>query len=187
MKTLLVSVALVVAACGSSAGPTGGPGQPTLSPGASPTVTPAPASPGPVVSPTPAPSLEPTPAAMTVEEAAEAYLAIAKTYNGRIAKINDRFGGRTALKAHRKYWAAAAEAEQAFADAIKELEWPAEVSREIDSLVRAVVVAERRFRVAAKSTSFAELYPAARDAERAITKAADAAALVRDALGLPSN
>ena len=154
---------------------------PTLT-AATPTPTPAPtASPSPTATPSPAPS---TP---TIAQAARGYLALATTHKKAVEAAYRKYGRTSTLKAQKAYWGALATAEAVFIADLKKIPFPPEVAGKVAALLDAVVVEQRRELAAAKSTSIAALNANAASAEAASTVAADKAAILRDALGLPSN
>ena len=154
---------------------------PTLT-AATPTPTPAPtASPSPTATPSPAPS---TP---TIAQAARGYLALATTHKKAVEAAYRKYGRTSTLKAQKACWGALATAEAVFIADLKKIPFPPEVAGKVAALLDAVVVEQRRELAAAKSTSIAALNANAASAEAASTVAADKAAILRDALGLPSN
>ena len=154
---------------------------PTLT-AATPTPTPAPtASPSPTATPSPAPS---TP---TIAQAARGYLALATTHKKAVEAAYRKYGRTSTLKAQKAYWGVLATAEAVFIADLKKIPFPPEVAGKVAALLDAVVVEQRRELAAAKSTSIAALNANAASAEAASTVAADKAAILRDALGLPSN
>jgi hypothetical protein len=156
---------------------------PTLT-AATPTPTPTPAS---TASPSPTATPSPAPSTPTIAQAARGYLALATTYKKAVEAAYRKYGRTSTLKAQKAYWGALATAEAVFIADLKKIPFPPEVAGKVAALLDAVVVEQRRELAAAKSTSIAALNANAASAEAASTVAADKAAILRDALGLPSN
>ena len=159
---------------------------PTPTPTPTPASTPAPtASPSPTATPSPTPS--PTPATLTIAQAATAFLAIATPYNKAITAAYNKYGKTLTLKSQKAYLAAVATAEAAFIAGFKKIAFPPEVTGKAAALLDARVVSQERILGASKSTTWASFDANASGAHQADGIAADKAAILRDALGLPSN
>lgn len=181
-----ILVAALVAGCGDTTGPpaltaTASP-PPTGAPTALPTPTPAP-----TASPSPTATPSPTPATLTIAQAAKAYLAIAKAYNKAAAAADKKYGSTLTLKSQKALWAALAKADAAFIAGFKKIAFPPEVASKATAVLNAMVVLQRRDLLASRSTSIVALNANAASANRAGETSADKAAILRDALGLPSN
>jgi hypothetical protein len=153
-----------------------------------PTPTPTPAStPAPTASPSPTATPSPAPSTPTIAQAATAFLAIATPYNKAIIAAYNKYGKTLTLKSQKAYLAAVATAEAAFIAGFKKIAFPPEVTGKAAALLDADVVKQRWTLAASKSTTWASFDANASGAHQADTIAADKAAILRDALGLPSN
>jgi hypothetical protein len=150
------------------------------------TPTPAP-TPAPTASPSPTAISSPPPAPPTIAQAATAFLAIATPYNKAIIAAYNKYGKTLTLKSQKAYLAAVATAEAAFIAGFKKIAFPPEVTGKAAALLDADVVKQRWTLAASKSTTWASFDANASGAHQADGIAADKAAILRDALGLPSN
>lgn len=172
---LAATLAMVAGGCATGTTPSS-----AGSPGASAQGLIAPASP--TASPT-----APPPAVLTVEAAAAAYLVAATAYNKALAAADKKYPSSGSVSVQKKYWKAIAKAEDAFIEQVKKIAFPPDIQPLADKLISADVVAQRDALYASKAPSKASFPGREADALKSDKKAADAAALLRDALGLPPN
>lgn len=177
---LLVLVALV--ACEAEAPTTSPPTAPGPSTSQAPGVEPSAGAPSGPTASGPVPS---GPLAISMEDAAATYLAIAKAHNRAMRKVPSL--KVATLKQRKREWARIAVLEQRFADDLKAVEWPAEVKPDMDRLIRLIVVSERNARTVARAKDWDWLLESADRGNKVAAKTSDQAAIVRDILGLPSN
>ena len=190
MKRSLAALLLAGILAGCS-GATATPVAPSAAPSAAADAAPATATPTPtptaIPTATPIPSPSPTPATLTIAQAATAFLAIATPYNKAITAAYNKYGKTLTLKSQKAYLAAVATAEAAFIAGFKKIAFPPEVTGKAAAFLDAHVVSQERTLTASKSTTWAFFDANAPGAYQADAIAADKAAILRDALGLPSN
>lgn len=122
--------------------------------------------------------------ALTLEEAAAAYSAIADPYNAAIDRADVLYDPRASLKAHQRYWALIAKADAVFLEGVKKIAFPPEVQAAATTLIKADTAFQQRARAASRAGSVAEAISLSAAANDAADAAADKAEILRKALGL---
>ena len=124
---------------------------------------------------------------LTLEQAAAAYTAIADPYNDAIDRADELYDPRASLKAHQRYWALIAKADETFLEGVKQIAFPPEVQAAAATLIKADTAFQRRAVAASRAGSVAEAISLSAAANDAADAAADKAELLRKALGLDPN
>jgi hypothetical protein len=147
---------------------------------------------GPIVDlmePTPVPPARPTEpgpsGSLPVAEIAALFQQAIDGSNAALAAAEERYADRSALNEHLAYFAALADAEATFLEAIQAIPWSEELREDANRLIQASTTYETRLRFASEVRSMGSLSAASRRAARASEEVAAATAILRDALGLP--
>jgi hypothetical protein len=106
--------------------------------------------------------------------------------NRALAAAETTYANRSALSEHLAYYAALADAEARFLEAIKAIPWPLDLHPQATRLIEASTVYESRLRFASEVRSLGSADAAGRRARQANQEVAAASAILRDALGLPA-
>lgn len=174
---------MILVGCGESrATPTASPVADTV-PSSSPGLT-ATAEPTVAATPLPTPAATLDPEAVR-KAAGAAYLAAVAPYNKAIKTLYRENRNKTSLKASRTYCTKLADSERTWLLALQKIVVPADTTADVKALIRLSAADEAHLRSCAKSRSFADWNTAWDRAEKAFSKAVEAANLVRLDLGLP--
>ncbi|HSL75612.1 MAG TPA: hypothetical protein VK867_01615 [Candidatus Limnocylindrales bacterium] len=126
----------------------------------------------------------PTGSFLTMAKAAAAYSAIAAPYNDAIDRAEERYGVRTTLEDHQRYWALIAKADAAFIAGLKKIAFPPEIQPDVDVLIRAEEAFHQNALATSHSRNAGEVLSLSAVANAAAEAATKKAAIVRAALGL---
>ena len=141
---------------------------------------------GTAASATPAgtPTVAPSGSFLTMAQAAAAYSKVAGPYNDAIDAAQERYGVRTTLEDHQRYWARIAKADAAFIAGLKKIAFPPALQPDVDVLIRAEEAFHQNALATSHSRNAGEVLSLSAVANAAAEAATTKAAIVRQALGL---
>lgn len=135
-------------------------------------------------SPTATPTAAPSGSFLTLAQAAAAYSKVAGPYNDAVDVAQERYGVRTTLADHQRYWGLIAKADAAFIAGLKKIAFPPEVQPDVDILIRAEEAFHQNALATSHSRNAGEILSLSAVANAAAEAATKKAAIVREALGL---
>ena len=117
-------------------------------------------------------------------EVASAYSAIAGPYNDAVDRAQERYGVRTTLEDHQRYWGLIAKADAAFIAGLKKIDFPPELQADVAVLIRAEELFHQNALATSNARSGGEVLSLSAVANAAAEAATAKAAIVREGLGL---